>query len=394
MKKALFHILGLSLVLCSTAMAQETVPITSFENSDEFIWEFSGGMAAASFADTFFEDDGVVPQDGDWHMIIDYDTELSLWGNMNLNFPDGTRDISGMREIHFWSYFPEDALPHQSGEHRFRVSLGNGRELGTQGRPAEELTGEWVEWVFLIDSNMMIGNDPAGTLVELSQFQLRVNPGGTAGEVFGTVFIDNIFAVRPADYPDELEEIQIWSFDQDTDGDFAPDGWEANGGEPFLGLGDIPPSEGENFMELALGDGWTQNGQGVDAKERTDRLAEATDVLFDVYISEDFSGWLNLQLILKSGGQNDAGEDLSPTTGWDDYGERNIGSWEKGVWHTISFPVDMENHMGALEDPNGWFQVAFTTNQPGDQAGKLLFIDNFRILVPAQTADLGNWALF
>lgn len=392
MRKAVF-IPVFALLLAGGAAAQERVDITSFENGDEYLWEFTGGMSVFSFPDVFDPEAGVEPQDGDWHLILDYDTSISQWGNMNLNFPDGTRDLTGMRELHFWSYFPEDAMPHQDGEYRFRATIGGGRELGTIGKSVEEAAGQWVEWVFPIDHLMYRNEDPSGPISELDGIQLRVNPGGQ--NVSGTVYIDNIFATRPADTPDELEYIQLWSFDEDSDGDLIPDGWQAAGQTPLIGDGLIEPSEGSNYMELALGGGWTQNGQGTGVTALTDRAADIYDVLFDLYLPSEFTGtWLNLQLIVQSGGEDADGNPLEPTNGWDAYGERGVGGWEKDVWHTMAFPVDIEKHMGAIENENGWLQFSFSTNQDGSQAGIPIFIDNYRIAVPAGGTDVPDWSVY
>lgn len=392
--KRLLITLGVCFVVTSAAMAQEVVPFTSFENDDNGLWTASGGMAAFSLSDVLNPDFGVQPQDGDWHLEVNYDLELGQWNSMNIIIPEGgTVDITGMRELHFFTYFPEDAASHQDGGFRMRVSLGGGRELGTQERAEEDVVGQWTEWVFPIDHIIYTNQDPSGPATALDRVQLYVNPGGNA-DVEGTFFLDNIFFSRPDNVPNSFDIIQLWSFDEDEDEDIVPDGWQMNGQQPFIGDGAIEPSEGSNYMELTLAERWTANGASADAKARSDRLVDAWDVLVDVYLPEEFTGgWLNLQIVMQSGGQDAEGNDLAPVSGWDQYGERAIAEWEKNQWHTIAWPVNMENHRGALEDDGGWFQYLFATNQPADQAGVPIYIDNFRIAVPSSAA-IDEWSLF
>lgn len=383
MKKFCITTLIASLVI-GAAYAQERVDITSFENADTQEWMFTGGMTSLSFADLMNPDDGVEPHDGQYHMFVEYDTALNQWGTMNLVFPDGPRDLTGMRQIHMWIYFLPDAMEHQDGGFRIRFSLPGGLELGTLQQ--DGIAGQWAEYVFLID-HLSYEND----LSAVDQLQIRINPGGN--NVSGICYIDSIYATRPENVPDEYDYIQLWSFDEDEDFDIIPDGWQENGQIPLIGEGQIEPSEGDNYMELSLGGGWTTNGASANAKEVTDRLADAWDVMVDVYLTDEFTAsWLNFQLIMQSGGEDAEGNPLSPTSGWDAYGELGIGGIEKNMWHTIAWPVRMENHAGALGE-DGWFQFVFSTNQPGDMQGVPLFVDNFRIAVPS-SSDVGEWSLF
>lgn len=394
MKKSQFVLIAGLIFFASGAMAQEIVPFTSFEGDVDGLWSATGGMAEFSLTSTFDPDVGVQPQDGEWHLEIFYNLALSQWSPMNVVIPDGgTVDITGMRELHFFTYFAEDAAPHQDGDYRMRLSIGGGRELGTQAKQADEVVGQWVEWVFPIDHIIYTNQDPSGTVDALTQVQFYVNPGGNAS-VVGTVYLDNIYFSRPANFPDELEYIQLWSFDADEDGDLVPDGWETWGQMPFIGLEEIEPSEGVNYMALELTGGWTQNGHGIDAKQRTDRLLDALDVVFDFYLPSTYTGsWLNLQMIVQSGGEDADGNPLSPTNGWEGYGERGVAGFEKDVWHTMGFPILVEHHRGALETDAGYFNIGFTTNQPADQQGQLIYIDNFRIAVPSGTS-VSDWSLF
>lgn len=45
-------------------------------------------------------------------------------------------------------------------------------------------------------------------------------------------------------------------------------------------------------------------------------------------------------------------------------------------------------------DADGWFQIIFVTNQDASEAGKLIYVDNFRITVPAGRTAVEDWSLF
>ncbi|MBZ0256634.1 hypothetical protein K8I31_11260 [bacterium] len=393
--KRLITTLGLCLVSISFVCAQSIVPFTSFEDDVEGLWTASGGMSAFSLSDTLNSDYGVQPQDGEWHLEINYDLALNAWGNMDVIIPNGeTVDITGMSELHFFTYFTEDAAEHQDGDFRMRLTIGAGRELGTQTKTADEVQGQWAEWIFPIDHIIYDNLDADGPVDALDRVSFRVNPGGDA-TVVGTFFIDNIFFSRPASTPDSFELIQLWSFDEDVDEDIIPDGWQLNGLQPLIGDGWVEPSEGTNYMELDLGGGWTTNGASADAKARSDRLIEAKEAVMDLLLPADFTGtWLNLQLILQSGGTDADGNNLAPVNGWDAYGERGVAGFTRDEWHTIAWPINMERHRGALEDDGGWFQFVFSTNQDASMSGIPIFVDNFRIAVPAGGSDVTDWSVF
>ncbi len=292
-----------------------------------------------------------------------------------------------MRYIHMWVYFLPEAQEDSDGGYELRLSLDGNIEvaLGYKVKPAD-VAGEWVEYVWEIDSSSSQEDLSAMTGINLS-----FNPGSEASS--GVCYIDQIYASRPAEFPAELEYITVYSFDEEG-ANAAPVGWQASNGEAYIGIGDITPSEGSNYMEIILGEGWIMQAQTTDAKGATDRWDEAIDLVMDVRVSEEFTGsWLLFNPVVQSGGEDPDGNPLEQVNSWDSYGERAINSEEFiGQWKSIAWPFRLEEHIDALGD-NGWFQIILVTNQDAAEAGRSIFVDNFRIAVPSETA-IGDWSVF
>lgn len=380
-------VLSLCTLIALTSFAQEDeiVEITSFEEPTDT--PIAGGQVSFALIDQFNPDDGVEPYDGDWHMLVEYDTSLGQWSWADLDFPEPV-DISGMRYIHVWAYFMPDAQPNADDELELRLSLDGaiGIALGYNPKPKAEVAGQWVEYTWAIDT-ISSEND----LSELTGINLSIMPGEAAAS--GMLFIDNIYASRPADFPDEFEYVTVYNFDEEGV-NAAPVGWESQTGEAFIGVGDIEPSEGTNYMEIYIGGGWSQDARTTDAKGASDKWAEAIDILMDVRISDEFTGgWLLLNPVFQSGGEDADGNPLEPVNGWDSYGERDI-RWSGflGEWKTIAWPFRADQHMGALGE-DGWFQLILVTNQDAAEAGKRVFVDNLRLAIPAET-DVKEWSIY
>ncbi|MBN2328707.1 MAG: hypothetical protein JXR73_16315 [Candidatus Omnitrophica bacterium] len=379
-----FAVAFIVLLLAGFSFAQdEIVNITSFE--EEAATPFTGGQTSFSMIDQINPDDNVAPLDGDWHLLMEYDTSIDNYGMASVTFPEPV-DITGMREIHVWAYFLPDAQPHPDAGYSLRMSLDGDIDIALGDVQKYPVSGEWLEYVWEIDS-LSSQND----LSAMTGFNMCFMPG--AASAIGVCYIDKIYATRPADFPDALEYVQVYSFDEEGD-NFAPVGWQSAGGDVFTGFGDVEPSEGENYMEIMLGEWWVQEARTTDAKGASDLWAQATDIVMDVRVSEDFTGsWLLLNPVVQSGGEDADGNPLEPVNSWDTYGERDIRwSFEVGTWFTIAWPFRADLHRGALGD-YGWFQIVLVTNQDAAEAGKSIYIDNFRLAAPSQT-KVPDWSVF
>ncbi len=384
MKRSVFLCLCLVITGIGYAQEEQVVEITSFEEPEATA--FSGGQTVFSMVDEFNEMDNVEPYDGDWHVVMEYDTSIDVWGFADLDLAEPV-DLTGMREVHMWVYFLDDVQPNEDGVYELRFSI-DGDVTIDLGYKSQEVAGEWVKYVWEIDDI-----SSQNLLSSVTGFNMSFMPG--EDNATGLCFIDNVFAVRPEGFPEELEYVQVYDFDEEDD-NAAPVGWEAMNVDVFIGVGDIEPSEGENYMEIYLGEWWQQDAITTNAKEATDLWAEATDIILDVYVSEDFDGsWLLMNPVVQSGGEDEDGNPLEPTNGWDSYGERDI-RWggPVGEWWTVAWPFRAYEHLGALEHENGWFQVILVTNQDAAQAGKKVYVDNFRLAVPKEPTEVKDWSLF
>ncbi len=388
MKKKSFVVLLLCLGIASIAVAQERVDITSFEEEEHlFSWAYSGGNIVESYV--MFSDEipgGVEAADGENVLYVEYDNAGSTWQWVQLNFPMGALDLTGMREIHMSVYFYPDSVPDPEDGFEMRLDLPGGANLGYQ---TTTTTGEWVEFVWSIDR--LTSNERAS---EVSNFGGFIGPD--PGETRGAMLIDNIYAVRPAGTV-QVEEVPVYGFNELDPETGTPVGWtSADGSLPALGIGDVEPSEGSNYMEVYLGGGWIRNVQTADAMADFDRWAEVREIMVDVMVGPGFSGsWVQSALILQSGVNDEEGnpiEDIENVSGWDGYPE--LGYTEATEeWKLILWEVDMSKHAGAFENEGGWFTVSFTSNNDGSQEGAPVFFDNFRVAVPVET-KVEDWSIF
>ncbi len=374
--------------IASFAVAQERVDITSFEEEEHlYSWAYSGGNIVSSYV--MFPDeipDGVEAVDGENVLYVEYDNGGSTWQWVQLNFPMGALDLTGMREIHMSVYWYPDSVPDPDDGFEMRLDLPGGANLGYQSTTT---TGEWVEFVWKIDR--LTSEERVSDVSYWGGFI-----GPDPGDVSGALLIDNIYAVRPAGTV-EVETIAIYGFNEEDPETGGPVGWTvAEGSLPGLGQGDVEPSEGSNYMEMYLGSGWIRNIQTTDAMADFDRWPEVVEVMVDVMVGPDYSGsWVQSALILQSG-VNDADgnpiEDAENVNGWDGYAELGYGDARED-WKLILWEVDMSQHRGAFEQEGGWFTVSLTSNNDPAQEGAVIFFDNFRVSVPVDTT-VEDWSLF
>lgn len=376
----------LCMLIGALGYAQQIVPITSFE--DPAATPFTGGQATFSIIDKVNPSDNVAPYDGEWHCAVEYDTNLGSWSWSELDFVEPV-DLTGMRILHLWVYFTEQAEPDGDvWELRLRIEGAVEADLGYKSKPVDDTTtGKWIEYTWELDSYLSQNELSAVTGIDVSFM-----PGSS--DLQGLCYIDNIYASRPADFPDQLELVTIYSLDEEDDSG-APAGWTSAGGNVFLGFGDVEPTEGTNYMEIYTAGGWAQIARTTDAKGASDLWSKATDIYMDVMLSETFTGgWLLLNPVFQSGGNDAEGNALAPVNGWDSYGERDI-RWggHLGVWKTIAWPFRKELHMGALENDGGWFQMILVTNNDASMVDYPIYIDNIRLAIPS-TTTVQEWNLY
>jgi hypothetical protein len=373
MKKSILTTLVMALLLSGSAVAQDQIiQLTSFE---DYNGAYTGGNIMASFA-IDMPDQGVPALDGDVALLVEYDNGGSAWQWNDLSFGQSF-DLTGMTEIHMSVY----VHPDLTGGNNFqvRLDLPGGLGLGTRTVPPEQY-GEWVELVWKIDHINSLAN-----IASVGSFGGFIHPD--SGDNFGTVYIDNIFAMKPDGTPDEYDELVVWSLDEEDPDTVFPVGWQpANGPDFYIGEGEVTPSEGSNYGIMYLTDGWVQNVQTSNALGDFDRWDEVFEVMCDIRIPADLSAsWINFQLVIQSSGN-----------GWDAYGEMAIAD-ATNDWKTLLWVVDMDKHAAAFGEPDPenppWFQLSFTTNQDSAAAGGLVFMDNVRLVVP-KTTSVNDWSLF
>lgn len=387
MKKTFAAVSLFSILMAAPVAKSETiVPITSFEEYAEGIdWAYSGNSILFSFVDFAPLPDDIVPVDGDHALFVEYDTSPGGWEWAQLTFPIDPIDLTGMRELRMSMYVMPGSQPNpDNNQINIRLDLPGGVSLGTVGT---DVVGEWVELVWKID-RLTSDND----IASVGNFGGFVLPG--AQGLSGSFYLDNIYAVRPADVID-VETIQVWGFNETNPDDDAPLGWQNNDGNPpLLGIGDVQPSEGDNYMEIFLGSGWVNTVGTASALDDFDRWHEVLEILIDARTSQAFAGgWLNLEIVLQSGGSDEEGVAFERVNGWDAYATRDIVN-AVDEWRTLLWEVDMSRHMDALTREGGWFSVNIVTNNDGSEAGKTIYIDNFRVAVPVDGVSVDEWAIY
>ncbi|RJP25985.1 MAG: hypothetical protein C4527_16130 [Candidatus Omnitrophota bacterium] len=273
MKKA--FILGMYIVVAGLAYSQDgsRLDITGFE--DGLDWQFTQGPILGSWIEesALFEP-GVTPKEGNASLYVDYDNAGSTWGWVQMNFPTDAIDASGMTELHMWVYWFPESVPDPTYDFNIRLYLipaeGANVAIGTQ---STTITGEWVELVWKIDS-----------LSSLSAISALTAIGGNIipanGDSRGTLYIDDLYFFRPAGVPD-VESITVYDFNEEDPATGFVKGWTSSDGSlqpPFPGEGQVPPSEGANYMELPLGSGWVNVIHTANAQADFDRWEEVTEI--------------------------------------------------------------------------------------------------------------------
>ncbi|MEW6238808.1 MAG: hypothetical protein AB1656_25775 [Candidatus Omnitrophota bacterium] len=380
MKKYLTIIVCLCAAGFAGAQEAKQVDITSFEGETE--WAYSGGSIVESYVDTmpFFVHADVTAKDGEKALYVSYDNSGGVWQWAQLNFADGALDLTGMREIHMWVYF----LPDSVGDLTIRCDIGGG-SLGTQTVPA---AGEWTELVWPIDR--LTSDTRIASAGSIGGF---IAPGSEGA--YGEIYIDKIFAVRPAGIP-EVETVLVYGFNEENPDTAAPMGWEkANAEYCLLGQGDVDPSEGSNYMEIPLAANYIQSFRTTNAKADFDRWGEVLEIMIDARVSAEYSGgWVQSDLIIQSGATDADGNAVTEgVDDWDGQGKEIGFSDNRNDWKTLLWSVDMSKHKAVFEYENSWLTISFTTNNDASQAGARVFYDNFRVSVPI-IVNISNWSLY
>ena len=368
MKKIIYGWAALCL-LAGLVSAQDRVDITSFEEGLE--WGWTGGAFQGSFVD----DVGNQAQDGSHVLVVIYDNGGSEWQYATLNFPIGSVDLTGMREIHMWVRYS----PESTGELRIRLDLPNNNILGFAQTVQP---GEWSEMVFRIDRLTS-----ANSVNSVGFFQGFITP--TPGSAAGEVWIDNIYAVRPSSIP-VVEEVLLYDFESVDPATGSPQGWEAyQGAGADEGQGEITPSHGNNYLTFYAGGGYAQNVRTINTLADFSRWADVVEILFDIRIASGVpGGWLQSRLHLNSGVTGDTSTDVSTQTKEIGYAETSSSGWK-----TMLFEVDLSSHRDNLTNPNGWFTVAVSTNNGAEADGFPIYLDNFRVAAP-QGTPVSNWSVY
>jgi len=388
MKKGL--LIAFALLATSGVFAQEQkVFITSFEDTEELTgtWTWTGNAFKESFVDY---PTNPKPVEGDAVMAVVYDNGGSEWQYSTLNFAIPPVDLTGMREIHMSVYFK----PESTGDMSIRLDLPNGNILGFA---YVSKVDQWEELVWKIDRKTSV----ASFMSSVNQLLGFICP--TPGTAKGEVWVDNIWAVRPANIPAEIEEILVYGFNEADSATKAPKGWANAAEESYMpemmtNLAEdlrtdasqnlIDPLEGTDSMVMYPYSSYILNVQTTNALQAFKRWAEVIEIQFDVRIPKSVPGsWLQSRLILRSGITGSTDFDVTEETKEIGYADAN------SALKTLLWEVDMTNHVSNIKDPNGWFEVVVSTNNDASADGFPVFIDNFRVTVPKVT-DVTDWSVF
>ena len=383
LKRVFVFLVCMSVAAGVLAQGEKRIDITSFEEP-EYIdaWRYGGGNIVESYVlEAADLPQGVKPVDGNNVLYVAYDNNGSAWQWCTMSFAFGSIDLTGMREIHMWVYFLPDSVPDPEDGYEIRLDLPGGANLGYR---STQNTGEWVEFVWNIDR--LTSEERASDVSYWGGFI-----GPDPGEVRGALYIDNIYALRPAGIP-ELVTLPLYGFNEEDPQTGTPLHWTSSAGTaPALGQDETDPSEGSNYMVIYLGGGWIQNVETVDAMADFARWPEVMEIMVDVMVGPDYTGsWVQSALILQSGVTGV--EDAPNVSGWDGYPELGY-SEARDAWKLILWEVDMSRHKGAFGQEGGWFSVSLSTNNDANQEGASIFFDNMRVSVPKVTR-VADWSLF
>lgn len=345
---ALFVIAGFSY-----AAEDQRVDINNFETDLDIT--ITGGTILYSLVDDPSFDD-VPAHEGDYALYGEYDASLGAYTTTTINFPNAV-DMTDMRELHFWIYFLDESVPHQSGNFTMRVMTQDGSELGS---PSVSTSGEWHHIILPID------RISAESFSSFNQLRFIWNPGADNGAT-GKFYIDEIYGVRPGNTPGVREELVYGLNAVDPDTGY-PEGWtirEADAVDLMIGDAIVEPSEGSDYMESLMPGGWVRPLETIQAMEDFDEWENVVEVLVDVRMSEDFAGtWHNFQLVFESS-----------SGGTVTHGIRSVSN--KDDWRTVAWDLDMTPHLASLNDPNGWMRLSFITQMDAAASGSV-YIDNLR----------------
>lgn len=376
MKRTFAAVLMGALVAPLAMAQQETVPITSFEESPEWAW--TGGNIIDSFVDVPFD---TTAPDGELALGVFYENG-SVWNYQSMSFPIDPVDISGMREIRMSVYFTDSS----TGDMQIRLDLPGGDFMPLTGIPTDDegnyITGEWHELSFPMDRYM----SQRATAVDSLQGFIVPTPAGAVGEVW----IDNVYAALPEDIP-EVEEVLLYGFNESDPDNGAPMGWTAAEGDmPEMSDGFVEPTEGDNAMVMfAMGSSSTDNVQSINAAEHFDNWSAVREIIYDIRLVEDVpGGWIQNRLVLESGITGD--EESVVRTENKEIGY--TGTTEE--WKTLAYDVDMTPHLDNIADPNGYLEIIITPAHSGDAAGTFIVVDNMRLGVAVGETRVSDWNLF
>jgi hypothetical protein len=369
-------------IVASVSVAQETVlPVTGFEESLD--WVFSGGSIIESFveeAPLYYP--AITPKEGNACLYVDYDNQGTEWQWVQLDFPGDVSSIvaTGYTEIRMWVYWiPDESVPHDNG-YEIRLHIGGPAGNANLGFQATDVAGEWVELSWPIDTLTSSGAEMA----EVTFLAGFIAP--RTGDVYGRLYMDDIRFVKPEGAVDTEIQLVYGFNEEDPDYPGSPLGWSSDDldGQPvFIGIGEVEPSEGTNYLATNLFAGWSTNVRANEVKDDFDRWGEVSEIMVDARLGEAVAGgWAQSALVI----QTNSG-------GWDQYSEKSYTS-SVDSWATLVWPVDMSKHQESIDDPEDTFMtIRFSTNNDSGDAGKLVFFDNFRVVVPVQ-ADVSGWSLY
>ncbi|MBN2325585.1 MAG: hypothetical protein JXR73_00425 [Candidatus Omnitrophica bacterium] len=356
MKKIFTVLLSLFFAAGMGYAAEDLItPIAGFELDESSIdWTFSGGKVAFSMVDDPQFDD-VPPLDGELALYVEYSPDQGgTYGSSTMQFNQNI-DLTGMRELHISFYFLPDSEGHPDNGLQMRFTLPGGIGLGEHTVPS---AGEWHELVIPIDPY-----HSENSLSSVNNLQIIFIPGA---EVSGRLYIDNIFARRPANAPGMALEL-LYGLNKTNSGDDAPEGWANQSNEPpILGGAAVEPSEGEDYMELILSGAWEVNATTINAANDFDKWEQAIAIVCDVMMSDSFDGsWHNFFIRVTS---SSGGTVSMPI--------RATGSY-KGEWHTVGWGLDIGPHLEAILT-GGTFNLQFVTQSAADTSGSI-YVDNIRV---------------
>lgn len=364
----------LCLMIAAPAFTQDAkrLDVTNFEDGLE--WSYSGSSVTLSFVELQpFQDPTIKPKEGEASLLVEYNNNGSAWSWTQLNFPSGAIDATGMTELHMWVYYLPTSVPNADGNFEINITFGE-VNLGYQ---RTQITGEWVELVWPIDTLTSTTR-----LSSVSFFGGFISPN--PGDLSGSLYIDDIYFYRPAGIQ-ETETVLVYGFNEEDPDTGYVQGWGTNDAaaqEPVLGKGEVTPSEGTNYMEFALGSGWTNVIHSTSALADFDRWADVQEIMLDARVESTGSEWgPQTCLVIQTG-----------TGGWDQYAENTYQNVVDD-WATLVWKVNMSKHAETFTTEGGWLNLFLSTNNGASGAGKLVFFDNFRAVVTKQTPVL-EWPLY